>query len=1042
MSLSSLSIRRPVFATVMSFTIVMLGILSFNTLGVREFPAIDPPVITILTIYRGASAKIIESQITEPIEAVVNAVAGIDTLTSTSREGASQIRIQFGLDVDIEAAANDVRDQLGRASRNLPTDADPPVVLKSDADSSSFFAVVVSSNSRNLMDLTAYAESMRERLQTVPGVSRIRLAGERTYSMRLWMNPIQLAAYGLTPLDIRRVLQRENVELPSGRIEGSSVELSVRTLSRLSTPEEFNSIVVKRDGDRIVRFSDVGYAEIAPQNLRTSLKYGLEPMIGLYVSPQPGANQVEIADKLNERLEWMLRDKPEDIQFQLAYDNTNFVRQAISEVKETVVVAFILVVLVIFFFLRDWRSTLIPILAIPVSIIGAFLIINAVGFSINVLTLLGVVLAIGLVVDDAIVVLENIYSKIEQGLSPIDAGIEGSREIFMAVVATTIALVVVFMPIIFIGGLTGKLFREFGVVIAGAVLVSSFVALTLTPMLCVRLLKPNAKHSWFYNVTEPFFTGLNKGFEISVRPFLKYPGLALIILVAAFATIYFALKNIPSELSPLEDRGQLTIRSTGPEGASYDYMVNYMDDVSAILYEKVGASINVTMTQVPSGGYGGTGAANNGRVRIFLTDDAERPLSQKEIAAIIQPELRKLSGARSSISQSPTIGSGRSSAGLAAEIVLQASTIEEISDVLDLFLAAAEKRPEFDFVREDLKFNQPQLSVSIDRDKAQNLGITAEDIASTLQASLSGQRFGYFIFDGKQYSVIGQLEREDRAKTSDLKSIFVPAQNGEVIPLSNLITVEETSGPPQLYRFNRYAAATISGNIAPGYTLGQGVEAMQQVAAEVLDERFTTELTGNSREFAQSSSSLGFIFALALALVYLVLSAQFESFRHPFTIMLSVPLALAGAFLALILFDQTINLFSQIGLIMLIGLVTKNGILLVEFANQRRAAGQDTKSAMAQAVASRFRPILMTSVSTMLGTLPLAMATGAGAESRASLGIAVVGGLITGTALTLYVIPALYLLIAPRDKPAVTEDADTSVITNPDPANVELVHSK
>jgi multidrug efflux pump len=1027
MSLSSLSIRRPVFATVMSFTIVLLGILSFKTLGVREFPAVDPPIVTILTVYPGASAQIIESQITEPIEAAVNAVAGIDTLSSSSREGASQIRIEFGLGVDIEAAANDVRDQLGRASRNLPPDAEPPIVLKSDADSSPFFGVVVSSNSRNLMDLSAYADNMRERLQTVKGVSNIRLAGERTYSMRLWMNPIKLAAYGLTPLDVRQVLQRENVELPSGRIEGASVELTVRTLSRLSTAEEFNSIVLKRDGDRIVRFGDVGYAEIAPENLRSSLKYGDEPMVGVYVSPQPGANQVEIADQLYERLEWMHREKPDDIEFHVAYDSTTFVRQAIAGVKETVVVAFILVVLVIFFFLRDWRSTLIPILAIPVSIIGAFLIINAVGFSINVLTLLGVVLAIGLVVDDAIVVLENIYSKIERGLSPTEAGIEGSKEIFAAVVATTIALVVVFMPIIFIGGLTGKLFREFGVVIAGAVVVSSFVALTLTPMLCVRLLKPNAKHSWFYNVTEPLFVAVNKAFEISVRPFIKFPALSLIILAAAFATIYFSFKNIPSEMSPLEDRGELRIRSTGPEGASYDYMVNYMDDVSAVLYEKVGDTLNVTMSQVPSGGFGGTGAINNGMVRIFLTDATKRQLSQKEIAAIIQPELQKLSGARSVVTQSPTIGARRSS-GLSAEIVLQAATIEEIGAILEPFLEAAGKRPEFNFVREDLKFNQPQVRVSIDRDKAQNLGITASDIASTLQASLSGQRFGYFILNGKQYSVIGQLEREDRAKTSDLESIFVRTQSGQVIPLSNLITVEETSGPPQLFRFNRFAAATISGNIADGYTLGDGVKAMQEVAAEVLDGRYSSELTGNSREFAQSSSSLGFVFALALALVYLVLSAQFESFRHPLTIMLSVPLALAGAFLAMILFDQTLNIFSQIGLIMLIGLVTKNGILLVEFANQRRTAGRDAKSAMAEAVASRFRPILMTSISTILGTLPLAMATGAGAESRVTLGIAVVGGLITGTALTLYVIPGLYLLIAPRDQRV--DSKDTSAETN------------
>jgi hydrophobe/amphiphile efflux-1 (HAE1) family protein len=1014
-SLASICIRRPVLSIVLSLAIVLLGALSAHRLAVREYPAVDPPVVSINTSYPGASAEIIESQITEPIEAAVNAVAGIRTITSTSREGSSQVTIEFDLETNLETAANDVRDQLGRVIRALPPDADPPVVTKADADSAPFFGIVVSSTSRDLMPLTSYAESLRERLQTVPGVSSIRLAGEKRYAMRLWLNPSRLGGYGLSPLDVRQAFQRENIELPSGRVEGSAVELTVRTLSRLSTPEEFNAVILKRNGDQIVRFSDVGYAELGPQNPRASLKVDDQPMVGIYISPQPGANQIEIANELRRRLALIERDQPADISLTLAFDSTDYVRTAIHEVKETLLIAGALVVIVIFLFFRDWRSTLIPMLAIPVSIVGGFLIMDLAGFSINVLTLLGLVLAIGLVVDDAIVVLENIYAKIEQGVAPITAGIEGTKEIFFAVLATTIALAAVFLPVIFLGGMTGRLFREFGVVIAGSVLISAFVALTLTPMLSVKLLRSGGNHGVLYRKTEPYFRNFGLCYVRSLDFFLRHRWFAAVILLMAAGIIYFSHRALPRELAPLEDRGRLWVRATGPEGASHDYMLNYLDDLTQVVREVVGPDLHTAMTQTPSGGGGGSGVINTGFVRIFLKDREHRSRSQPELAAELQRAVQPLNGARTSVTQEPSVGERRGS-GLSAQLVLQANELSDLEQVLETFLERARREPVFSFVDADLKFNRPEIRVSINRDKAQNLGVTATDIASTLQATLSGQRYGYFVMEGKQYDVIGQLLREDRAKTSDLGSIFVKAFNGEMVALDNLISLAESSGPPQLYRYNRYAAATISGTLQPGATLGQGIDALRHVATEVLDERFTTSLTGASRDFEDSSSSLGFVFVLALVFVYLVLAAQFESFRDPLTILLTVPLALAGALAALWLFSQTLNIFSQIGLIMLIGLVTKNGILLVEFAGQRRAAGLSARAAMAEAAAARFRPILMTSSCTILGVLPIALALGAGAESRVSMGIGVIGGLVTGTILTLYVIPVFYLLLATKPK--------------------------
>lgn len=1024
MELGELSIRRPVLTIVISILITVVGLISFFNLGVREYPAVDPPTLSLSTSYPGAAAEVIEAQITEPLEEAVNSVAGIRTLTSTSREGTSQITAEFTLGTNLDTAASDVRDQVSRAIRNLPPDCNPPILIKSNADSNPIFGIAIRSDSRSQLDLSAFADGLKERLQTVPGVAAVDQPAEKRYAMRLWIDPDKLAAYGLTPLDIRQALNRENVELPSGRIEGLSVELPVKTLSRLNTPEEFNALVIKRGDDRVVRFRDVGYAELGPQNERAALKVGPVAIAGLYFRPQPGANQVDIVDELVRRLDQIKKEVPPDISVEVAYDNTQYVRRSIKEVEETVLVAFGLVVLVVFAFFREWRTTLIPVLAIPVSIIGAFAIMSLAGFSINTLTLLGIVLAIGLVVDDAIVVLENIYGKIENGMPPLRAGIEGTREIFTAVISTTITLAVVFLPLLFMGGLSGRLFREFGVTIAGAVLISALVALTLTPMLSARLLKGHQGHGWLFRKTEPLFTGLERGYGHALKFSLKWRWVAPLVLIAAGGVIAWSLGKLPRELSPLEDRGRVWVRATAPEGVSYDYMQNFMDDLTGAVAEKVPES-QIMMTQVPGagGGPGVQGAVNTGFVRVFLKDKENRKRTQQEIADDLQALTRQFTGARVNITQEASIGERR--AGVSGvQFVIQSSNLEAFRDVLPGVIEEARKSPVFSFVDSDLKFNKPEVRLSIDRDKAQALGVTAQDVAQTLQASLSGQRFGYFIFNGKQYDVMGQLTRDYRSRPGNLGNLVVRASNADVVRLDNLVTMSERSAPPELYRYNRYAAATITGTLARGRTIGEGIAAMEQVAKKTLGDNFTTSLTGAARDFVESSSSLGYVFALALLLIYLVLAAQFESFRDPFTILLTVPLALAGALPALWFFGQTLNIFSQIGLIMLIGLVTKNGILIVEFANQRREAGAaNAMQAVREAATARLRPILMTTLATILGILPIALALGAGAESRVSMGIAVIGGLAVGGFMTLFVIPAIYTLVAAKFEPATSTEA-------------------
>lgn len=1009
MSLTSLSIRRPVLASVMSIVIVLFGVIAFFMLGVREYPAVDPPVVTVRTDYVGASADVIESQITEPLEESLNAVAGIRTLSSVSREGASTITIEFNVDMDLEAAANDVRDRVSRAQRRLPADAEPPTVTKADADAIPIIFLNVNSDQRDLLDLTAIAENIfKERLQTIEGVSEIRIWGSRQYAMRLWMDPLRLAAYQLTPLDVLNALNRENVELPSGSIEGLTTELTVRTMGRMTTPEEFNNLIINESGGNVVRFRDIGRAELGAQNERTVLKRNGVPMVGVVAIPQPGSNQLAIAEEFFERVERIKADLPEDVVLATGFDTTEYIRDSIFEVQQTIFIAFLLVILIIFLFLRDWRTTLIPIITIPIALIGTFFVMYLAGFSINVLTLLAIVLSIGLVVDDAIVVLENIYAKMEMGLPIIEAGILGSKEIFFAIIATSLALVSVFMPILFLGGNTGRLFREFGVVIAGAVAISSFVALTLTPMLSTKILKKDQKKSRFYKLTEPFYVWLNNKYKSSLDTFMERRWMAFVVIAFCAGLGIWINSILPQEIAPMEDRGQMRIAATAPEGATYEYMDAYVDDMIGVVMDNVPEL--QAMNTVTSPGFGAAGAVNSAFGFITLVDRRERDRSQQEIANQVSQDLSRLTGAETFVSQPQSIGQRRG--GLPVQYVLQAQTLEQLQDLIPVFLEEARNHPAFTFADVNLKFNRPELQVNINRDRAQALGVSTQDIAQTLQLSLSGSRFGFYIMDSKQYWVIGQMERERRNEPVDLQTIYVRNNRGELIQMDNLVEVSEDSAPPQLFRFNRYVSATISAALAPGYTIGDGIDAMDEIADLVLDERIVTDLAGPSRDFADSAAAMNFIFAFALVLVYLVLAAQFESFRDPFIILFTVPLALFGSLLALWYFNETLNIFSQIGMIMLIGLVTKNGILIVEFANQRQEQGMSLVESIKDAAAVRFRPILMTSMSTVLGILPIALAFGAGSESRVSMGIAVIFGLIIGSILTLYVIPAIYTYFA------------------------------
>jgi multidrug efflux pump len=1011
MSLSSVSISRPVLATVFAIVILLFGVVGVTFLGIREFPSVDPPIISVSTSYPGANSDVIETQITEPLEQSINGIQGIRSLTSVSRQGGSEITVEFELSVDMETAANDTRDKVSQAMRMLPRDCDPPVVAKADADASPILQLTIESDKRSLLELSEIAElTFKEQLQTISGVSAVMIFGQKRYAMRLWLDPSKLAGYQLTPLDVRNAISRENVELPSGSIEGNTTQLTIRTLGLMSTPKEFDDLIIKQTGDQIVRFKDIGRAELGPEDIRGILKRDGVPMVSDVIIPQPGSNQIDIVDEVYRRLEYIKKDLPEDIKVKIAFDNTEYIRNSIKEVKNTIYIAFVLVVIIIYFFLRSWRATIIPILVIPVSLIGGFFIMYLAGYSINVLTLLAIVLAIGIVVDDAIVVMENIYVKVENGLPPVKAGLEGSKEIYFAIIATTITLISVFFPIVFLQGITGRLFREFAIVMAGVVGISAFLALSLTPMVSTKLLRKETRHSWFFRKTEKFFNKLNEAYRKALESFLNHRRVTFLILVVALGLIFLLWKSIPAEMAPLEDRSQISINTTAQEGATYEFILDYIDDISKTVNELV-PERNGVISMVRGGG---------GNVRIMLVKPDERKRSQQEIADQLSSVLRKKTKARSMVMQQSTFGGRR--AGMPIQYVLQATTIDKLREVLPAYMAKVMENPTFQMADVNLKFTKPELRIHIDREKASVLGVSTQNIGQTLQLALSGQRFGYFFLNGKQYQILGDLARNDRNKPLDLKSLYVRNDYGNMIQFDNLVTLSEETAPPQLYRYNRFVAATISAGLAKGKTISQGLEEMDKISKEVLDETFRTALAGDSKDFKESSSSLMFAFVLALILIFLVLAAQFESFKDPLIVMMSVPLALTGALLFMWYFNVTMNIFSEIGIIMLIGLVSKNGILIVEFANQRKQRGMSKMDAIKYAAASRFRPILMTSLATILGISPLALGFGEGAQSRISMGIAVVGGMILSTFLTLFVVPAIYSFISSETKKTENEN--------------------
>ena len=1005
MNISELSIRRPVLATVMTLIILLFGFIGYTSLGVREYPSVDNPIISVNCSYPGANADVIENQITEPLEQNINGIPGIRSLSSVSSQGSCRITVEFELSVDLETAANDVRDKVSRAQRYLPRDCDPPTVSKADADATPILMVAIQSDKRSLLEISEIADlTVKEQLQTIPDVSSVEIWGEKKYSMRLWLDPIKMSGYGVTPMDVKNAVDRENVELPSGSIEGDNMELSIRTLGLMHTAEEFNNLIIKEDNNRIIRFSDVGRAELEARDLKSYMKMNGVPMIGVVVIPQPGANHIDIADEVYSRMETMKKDLPEDVHYSYSFDNTKFIRASIDEVKNTVYEAFVLVIIIIFLFLRDWRVTLIPCVVIPVSLIGAFFVMYLAGFSINVLSMLAIVLAVGLVVDDAIVMTENIYIRIERGMSPKEAGIEGSKEIFFAVVSTTITLVAVFFPIVFMEGTTGRLFREFSIVVSGCVIISSFAALTFTPMLATKLLIKQKKKNWFYRKTEPFFEGMNKGYSNLLDAFLKKRFLAWPMILVTAILIIGLWNSIPSEMAPLEDRSRITVNTKGPEGVTYEYMRDYTEDIYA-LADSIMPDAQAVTARVWSG---------NGNIQITLKDLKERDYSQMEVAEQLSRAVQPKTKARAFVQQQSTFGGRR--AGMPVQYVIQATNIEKLEKVLPVFMAKVYENPTFQMADVNLKFSKPEARIAINRDKANVMGVNTRDIAQTLQYGLSGQRMGYFYMNGKQYEIVGEINRQQRNKPVDLKSIYIRSNNGSMIQMDNLVELMEGIAPPQLYRYNRFVAATVSAGLAEGKTIGDGLDEMDKIAAEVLDETFRTALTGESKEFRESSSSLMFAFILALVLIYLILAAQFESFKDPLIIMLSVPLAVAGALVFMHFNGQTMNIYSQIGIIMLIGLVAKNGILIVEFANQKQESGIDLLTAIREASIQRLRPILMTSVSTILGLLPLAFATGEGANGRIAMGISVVGGMLISTILTMFIVPAVYTYISTNRK--------------------------
>ena len=1016
MSVANLSVRRPVLMTVMALVIILLGAFGASSLGVREYPNVDYPLIQVRTSYPGANAAVVEAEVTEILEASINSASGIKALTSTSRDGFSYISIEFETGMDLEAAANEIRDRVSRVRRRLPDDVDEPTVYKSDSDNDPILMVSLVSDKLDPMEVSEIANNhVKERLQTIPGVSEVAIWGEKRPTVRLWIDPVRLQALGVSGAEMSAALSKGNLELPSGSIEGSETTLSIRTLGRILDPKAFENIAVKTAADgTVIRISDVADIHYEPKDTRTGFRRNGKPSITIALMAQPGSNHVEIADEFYKRVEDIRREIPEGVQLLYGRDTSVNIRASIKEVVQTIFIAFLLVIAIIFAFLRQARTTLIPMVVVPVAVIGSFFVLYLCGFSINVLTLLAMVLAIGLVVDDAIVIVENIYHKIENGMAPRQAAVAGTNEIFFAVIATSVVLMAVFVPVLALGGTTGLLFREFVAVMIGTVFLSTTCALTLSPMLCSKFLS-RQKQGWFYRVTEPFFDAMNTVYAMLLGLFLKFRILLFPVVAALLLAAYFCFNNMSSEMAPTEDSNAVMVNLNMPEGVTLTRTKRmadaFADEVLSILDSN-------EYTEFQAGAWN----AGNSRMRLFLNDDKKARRPQSEIARSIQLLGNEYPDLRVMVFEPQSISTQRG--GLPVQFVLQAPNIEILRKLVPLFEEEASKSPVFSVVNTNLRFTKPELHIEILRDKANEEGVSVNDIAQAVQLAISDQTYGEFYKDGRQYDIIGAVGYQYRSTPENISMLSVKNRKGELMSLDNFITYTERSASPSLPRYNRFSAATIQAGLVPGKTIGDGVEEMRRIAKHLLKDypSVSTTLSGSSKEFEESSSGLYIVFLLALALVFLVLAGQFESFRAPFVIFFTVPLALAGALTCLYITGQTLNIFSEIALILLVALVTKNGILIVEFANQIAAGtGCSRLEAARQAAERRFRPILMTSLSTVLGAVPLILT---GTPSRIAMGIAIAGGLTFATFMTLFIVPAAYSFFA--GKVDATRTTDTS----------------
>lgn len=1013
---SDLSLKRPIGAIVASIIILLMGLVGMTFLGVRQYPAIDPPIISVRTNYTGASAEIVESQITEPLEKSINGVEGVRNISSQSAPGISRITVEFTLGADLEKAANDVRDKVSQAQRSLPQDINaPPTVSKADADSDPIIMLAFQSSTRNAVELSEYVENnVIEKVQTIEGVSSVEIFGQQRPAMRLWFDPNKMVAHQVTASDVLDALSRENIEMPAGKLRGDGTELLIKTSGRINTEAEFNNLIIRETDKQIVRLCDIGEAYIGSQDEESGAKMNGYDGLMMAIFAMPGANAIEIADEFHKRLKLIQEVLPEGIETFIARDKALFVRQSVNDVFENLIIAIVLVMLIVFVFFRNWVVAIRPLIDIPVSLIGTFFVMYIMDYSINIISLLGIVLATGLVVDDGIVVTENIFKKMEKGLDRFSAAKEGTREIFFAVVSTSLTLAVVFVPILFLDGFTGKLFQEFGVVISVAVIISSFVSLTLTPVLNILMGKRRNIQSKFYTKTEKYFEYVEDKYRRFLAYFFLKPWLSVFIILFCFVFTILLFIYLPKGLPPNEDRSFVQATITLPEGTNFASSANLVNQVAKVSLDSIPEARLVLER------YGMNSSANTGFINVFLTDPSERKRSQSEIAQELSRLYSQFPQARIITREEPTIATG-GGRGLPIQFVLQNLDFEKLREQMPAFYEEAQNSPVFSAVDVNLKFNKPELNIHIDKTRANALGVSEKEVSNTLNLAFSGTRYGYFLRNNKQYYIIGQVSSENRMTPTDIAKLNVRTKNGALIPLSNVIEMEESINPPILYHFNRYKSATVSANPAPGYTVGDGIAEMRRIANETLDHTFETSLAGQSRDFEESSSDILFAFALALLLVYLILAAQFESFRDPLIVILTVPFAITGAFLSLWIFNESLHIFSQIGLLLLTGIVIKNGILIVEFANQKRKAGQTTRVAAYEAATARFRPIVMTSLATIFGALPIALALGAAAQSRVALGFVIIGGQLFSLLLTLFVIPVMYLYISSKEQKSILQ---------------------